>query len=203
VRRVGVDEAAELVDDGGVVVYPTETVYGAGADALDAGAVERVYEAKERPRDSPVSVAVADVADINNFAHLDGAAREFAEALLPGPVTPLVPRRDDVPDVVTAGGELVGVRVPDDETALALLRETGPLTSTSANVSGEPSVTRPDELGEFGDRADGVLDDGPRDSTGGAGSTVVDTTTWEVVREGAAYEEVADWMDENVSRNGP
>jgi L-threonylcarbamoyladenylate synthase len=197
-RRVTVEEAAELIDKGGVVVYPTETVYGVGADAFNEDAVRRVYDVKGRPHERPVSVAVAEVSEIESVARLDEEARRFTKELLPGPVTPLVPRRDGVPDVVTAGADLVGVRVPEDEVALGLLRETGPVTSTSANVSGEPSATRVGELGGFGDRVDGVIDDGPRDSTGGSGSTVVDTTTWEVVREGAAAERVRGYL----SRNG-
>jgi L-threonylcarbamoyladenylate synthase len=196
-RRVTVEEAADLIEKGGVVVYPTETVYGVGADAFNEDAVNRVYDVKGRPHERPVSVAVADVSDIDTVARLNDEARRFVEQLLPGPVTPLVPRRDDVPDVVTAGADLVGVRVPDDTVARRLLRETGPLTSTSANVSGEPSATRVEELGEFGDRVDGVIDDGPRESTGGEGSTVVDTTTWEVVREGAAAETVREYLSQN------
>ena len=197
-RRVTVEEASDTVARGGIVVYPTETVYGVGGDALNPAAVESVYEAKDRPRDKPVSVAVADVEGIEEVARLDGEARRFAERFLPGPVTLLVPRLEAVPDAVTAGGELVGVRVPDDEVALRLLRETGPVTSTSANISGEPSATSVEELGGFGDRVDGVIDDGPRDATGGVGSTVVDTTTWEVVREGADTDRVRDYL----SRNG-
>jgi L-threonylcarbamoyladenylate synthase len=197
-RRVTVEEAVELVDHGGVVVYPTETVYGVGGDAFNEDAVRRVYEVKGRPRERPVSVAVADTDDIEKVARLDDGARRLVDELLPGSVTPLVPVRNRVPEVVTAGGKLVGVRVPDDGTARRLLRRTGPLTSTSANVSGEPSVTSPQELGVFGDRVDGVIDDGSRDATGGVGSTVVDTTTWEVVREGAGAERVRGY----ISRNG-
>ncbi|MFP4174842.1 MAG: L-threonylcarbamoyladenylate synthase [Halobacteriales archaeon] len=196
-RRVTVEEAAKTVSRGGVVVYPTETVYGVGADAFNDEAVQRVYEVKERPRDKPVSVAVADTDSVDDVARLDEEARRFAEEFLPGPVTLLAPRRDAVPDPVTAGGELVGVRVPDDETALRLLRKTGALTSTSANISGEASATSVEELGEVGDRVDGVIDDGARDATGGEGSTVVDTTTWEVVREGTAVERVHDYLNRN------
>jgi L-threonylcarbamoyladenylate synthase len=197
-RRVSVEEAAELVERGGVVAYPTETVYGVGADAFNDDAVRRVYDVKSRPHDRPVSVAVADTESLEDVARLNEEARRFVEDLLPGPVTPLVPRRPELPDLVTAGSDVVGVRVPDDETALSLLGHTGPLTSTSANVSGEPAATSPDELGEFGDRLNGVVDDGPRESTGGVGSTVVDTAKWEIVREGTSEERVRDWLSRNV-----
>lgn len=197
-RRVSVEEAAELLECGGVVAYPTETVYGVGADAFNDDSVRRVYDVKSRPHDRPVSVAVADTESLEDLARLNEKSRRLIEDLLPGPVTPLVPRRPELPDLVTAGSDLVGVRVPDDETALRLLGQTGPLTSTSANVSGEPAATSPEELGEFGDRLDGVIDDGPRESTGGMGSTVLDTTTWEIVREGASEERVRDWLSRNV-----
>jgi len=196
--RVSVEKAAELVSEGGVVVYPTETVYGVGGDAFNEDAVRRVYKVKERPRERAVSVAVSDTAAAQEVARMSDQARDFVTEFLPGPVTPLLPRRRELPEVVTAGGELVGVRVPDDGTARTLLDQTGPLTSTSANRSGESAATRAEDLGELGDTVDGVIDDGPRESTGGVGSTVVDTTTWEVVREGAAADAVYDWLEANV-----
>lgn len=194
-ESLSTEEAVELVESGGVVVYPTDTVYGVGADALNPVAVERVYKIKERPTERPLSVAVATLEDIEEVARVPDEARHFVEEFLPGKVTPLLPRRRELPDIVTSG-ELVGVRIPADETARDFLVRTPPLTSTSANMSGEPPATHPDELGRLGDRVDGILDDGERT---GEPSTVVDTTTWEVVRKGAEYEEVSRWL----SRNAP
>lgn len=194
-RRVSVEEAATLVRSGGVVVYPTETVYGVGADAYNTNAVKRVYRIKERPMERPLSVAVGSVDNIEAVARPRGDAMEFAHEFLPGPVTPLLPRRQRVPEIVTSG-DLIGVRVPDDDTARSFIHSVGPITSTSANMSGEPPATRPDELGRLADRVDGVIDDGIRD---GDPSTVVDTTTWEIVRRGAAVERVEEW----ISRNAP
>jgi len=193
-NHVSVDETATLVRSGGVVVYPTETVYGVGADAYNTAAVERVYKIKERPRERPLSVAVGSVDNIEAVARPRGEALEFAREFLPGPVTPLLPRRRRVPEEVTSG-DLIGVRVPDDETALSLINATGPITSTSANMSGEPAATQPDELGRLADRVDGIIDDGVHD---GEPSTVVDTTNWEIVREGAEVERVRDWISRNV-----
>ena len=193
-KKVSVEEAATLVRSGGVVVYPTETVYGVGADAYNEAAVKRVYRIKERPTERPLSVAVGSVEHIEKVARPREDALEFAREFLPGPVTPLLPRRQRVPEIVTSG-DLIGVRVPDDEKALALVNSVGPITSTSANMSGEPPATRPDELGRLADRVDGIIDDGVRD---GKPSTVVDTTTWEVVREGAEVESVRDWLSRNV-----
>jgi L-threonylcarbamoyladenylate synthase len=193
-RRVSVEEAATLVRSGGVVVYPTETVYGVGADAYNETAVKRVYRVKERPRERPLSVAVGSVDNIEAVARPRDDALEFAREFLPGPVTPLLPRRQRVPEMVTSG-DLIGVRVPDDETARSFANSVGPVTSTSANMSGEPPATRPEELGRLADRVDGVIDGGVRD---GEPSTVVDTTTWNVVREGAEIERVRDWLSRNV-----
>lgn len=192
--KVSVDEAVTLVRSGGVVVYPTETVYGVGADAYNTAAVKRVYKIKERPRERPLSVAVGSVDHIETVARPRGEALEFAREFLPGPVTPLLPRRQRVPEEVTSG-DLIGVRVLDDETARSFIDSTGPVTSTSANMSGEPPATHPDELGRLADRVDGIIDDGVRD---GEPSTVVDTTTWEIVREGAEVESVRDWLSRNV-----
>lgn len=192
--KVSVDEAVTLVRSGGVVVYPTETVYGVGADAYNTAAVKRVYKIKERPRERPLSVAVGSVDNIETVARPREEALKFAHKFLPGPVTPLLPRRQRVPEEVTSG-DLIGVRVPDDETALSLINATGPITSTSANMSGEPAATRTDELGRLADRVDGIIEDGVRD---GEPSTVVDTTTWEIVREGADVESVRDWISRNV-----
>jgi len=194
-ESLSIDDAAELVESGGVVVYPTDTVYGVGADALNPVAVERVYKIKERPTERPLSVAVATLDDIEEVAHVPDDARGFVEEFLPGGVTPLLPRKRELPDIVTSG-DLVGVRIPDDKESREFLEETPPLTSTSANMSGEPAATHPDELGRLGDRVDGILDDGDRT---GEPSTVVDTTTWGVVRKGAEYEEVSRWL----SRNAP
>ncbi|MDZ7687183.1 MAG: L-threonylcarbamoyladenylate synthase [Halobacteriales archaeon] len=193
-RRVSVDEAVTLVNSGGVVVYPTETVYGVGADAYNPTAVKRVYRIKERPTERPLSVAVGTIDNIEAVARPRGDAMEFAREFLPGPVTPLLPRRQRVPEEVTSG-DLIGVRVPDDETALSLINASGPITSTSANMSGEPAATVPEELGRLAERVDGVVDDGVRD---GEPSTVVDTTTWEVLREGAEVERVRDWISRNA-----
>ncbi len=191
-----VADAAAAVRDGDLVVFPTETVYGLGADALDPDAVGRVFEAKERSRDKPISLAVPDVDTA--VEHTEPTEREerFMRAFLPGPVTVVVERGPDVPDVLTAGRERVGVRVPDHDVALDLAEAAGtPITATSANVSGNPSATRVDELDErIRERAVAVVDDG--ETEGGTGSTVVDVEAGELLREGAIADEVRAWLAE-------
>lgn len=181
--RPEVRRAAELLREGELVVYPTDTLYGLGADATDPDAVDRVYWAKGRPRDDPVSVATS--LDAVDRVADTGDHRDAVEALLPGPVTILLPARDGLAPPLARDGK-VGIRVPDDPVALDLLELAPPVTATSANRSGDPPLRVP--RGEFVREMDYVLDDGPRS---GDPSTVYDAATGEVVREGAlAPEEV-------------
>jgi L-threonylcarbamoyladenylate synthase len=190
-----VDDAAAAAREGRLVVYPTETVYGLGADALDADAVAAVFDAKRRDRSEPVSMAVPSVDAALEHVRPSDRAERFMRALLPGPVTVVVERGPAVPDALTAGRDRVGVRVPDDETALALLEQTPPLTATSANVSGRPSARRPADVDpEIRDAAAVVLDAG---ETPGGGSTVVDPDAGEIIREGAAADGVRAYLDEH------
>ncbi|WP_137284128.1 L-threonylcarbamoyladenylate synthase [Halorussus salinisoli] len=187
-----IERAATAIRDGELVVYPTETVYGLGANALSEEAIERVFEAKRRSRDDPVSLAVPDVESALEYVHATDREERFVREFLPGPVTVLCRKRECVPDVLTGGRERVGVRVPDHEVALDLLREVAPVTSTSANVSGRPSATRVADLDdEIRDAASMVLDGG---ETGGTGSTVVDVESGEIHRRGANADEVAAWL---------
>lgn len=184
-------DAAAAVRDGGLVVYPTETVYGLGADALDAHAVEGVFAAKGRDRDEPVSMAVPDVETAREYTRPTERELAFMRAFLPGPATVVVERREAVPDVLVAGRDRVGIRVPDHELALDLLAETGPLTATSANVSGNPSARTVGDLDAISERADVVLDGG---ETGGTGSTVVDVRAGTIHRRGAMADEIEAWL---------
>jgi L-threonylcarbamoyladenylate synthase len=189
-----VDDAAAAVRGRELVVYPTETVYGLGADALDATAVERVFEAKGRERDKPVSMAVPDVATAREYTRVSERELAFMREFLPGPVTVAVERRDAVPDVLVAGRDRVGVRIPDHDLALELLAETGPLTATSANISGHPSARSVDTLDAIRERAAVVLNDG--ETEGGTGSTVVDVDAGTIHRRGAHADAVESWLED-------
>ena len=186
------DRAARAISDGDLVVYPTETVYGLGADALDATAVERVFDAKDRDRSKPVSMAVPDVETAAEYTVLTDREREFMNEFLPGPVTVVVEAGPQVPDVLTAGRERVGIRIPDHDVALELLAHTGPITATSANLSGTGSVRTPANLGSrIRDHTAVVLDGG---TTPGGGSTVVDVTAAEIHRRGQDADAVTEWL---------
>ena len=189
----GIDRAADAIRDGRLVVYPTETVYGLGGDALDPAAVEALFAAKGRDRENPVSMALPSVEAALEYTAPTARERRFMHEFLPGPVTVVVERGERVPDVLTAGRDRVGVRVPDHETALSLLDAVAPVTATSANVSGRPSARTPADVdSEIRERAAVVLDGG---ETPGGGSTVVDVTAGEIHRRGCLAEEITAWLD--------
>ena len=186
--------ATDVLRRGELVVYPTETVYGLGADALDADAVERVFEVKGRDRSKPISMAVPDVETALKYVEPTARERRFLDEFLPGPVTVVLERREAVPDALTASRDRVGLRVPDHEIALGLLERIAPLTSTSANVSGRPSVRHvPDLDPEIREAVAAIIDGG---ETPGGGSTVVDVEAGEIIRRGAMAERVEAWLAE-------
>lgn len=171
-------EAARVLRGGGLVAFPTETVYGLAANALDASAVARIFAAKGRPANNPLIVHVGDAAGVREVAaDWPAFAQRLAERFWPGPLTLVLPRRDLVPDIVTAKGPTVAVRVPAHPVAQALLRAVAlPLAAPSANRSTELSPTRAEHvLRGLEGRIDLVLDGGP--TVGGIESTVLDVTT--------------------------
>lgn len=185
------ERATTAVSTGGLVVYPTETVYGLGADALDTEAIDRVYRAKQRPPSKPLSLGVSSVEDIQTYATLSKTEAAFCDRFLPGPVTVLLERRPIVPDVLVGGRSRVGIRIPAHDIALQLLRRCGPLTATSANLSGQPSATRIQDIDQSILSQSVVLDDG---ETQGTESTVVNVSTGEISRRGALANEIEEWV---------
>lgn len=171
-------EAAGLIAAGEVVAFPTETVYGLGADGLNAEAVAKIFAAKGRPADNPLILHIADAEQINVLtAGLNANARALMETFWPGPLTIVVPRSDIVPNIVTAGLDTVAVRMPSHPVAAALIQAAGcPIAAPSANVSGKPSPTNAKDVAEdMTGKIAGILDGG---SCGiGVESTVVDTTS--------------------------
>jgi L-threonylcarbamoyladenylate synthase len=181
-------EAIDVLRRGGLVGLPTDTVYGL-AVALDAPeAIERLFAAKGRPPDKAIVLLVADVGQAERTGLFGSAARALAAAAWPGALTLVVARRPEVrlPDILTAGGSTIGLRLPGHGTPRALARALGPLPVTSANRSGEPDLLNaPGVSIELGDGLDLILDGGP--ATGGTPSTVVRCDGWdtEVLRVGA------------------
>jgi L-threonylcarbamoyladenylate synthase len=172
-----VRRAAGVVRAGGLVAFPTETVYGLGANALDPAAVRRIFDAKGRPAANPLIVHVADADQVPAVAaDWPAPAARLAARFWPGPLTLVIPKGAAVPDIVTAGGPTVAVRCPNHPIARALIREAGvPLAAPSANRSTQLSPTRAEHvLKGLDGRIDMVLDGGP--CPGGIESTVVDVT---------------------------
>jgi L-threonylcarbamoyladenylate synthase len=190
-----VERAVRAVGAGDLVVYPTETVYGLGGDALDADAVEGVYATKERPRENPLSMGVPDIETALEHVAAGDRERAFMREFLPGPVTVVCEKRPHVPDALTAGRDRVGVRIPDHNLALALFAAADtPVTATSANLSGTGSVRRVADLSPaVRERVAVTLDGG---ETPGGGSTVVDVGREELHRRGPLADRVEAWLAE-------
>jgi L-threonylcarbamoyladenylate synthase len=169
------ERGARILRGGGLVAMPTETVYGLGANALDRAAVERIFAAKQRPAWDPVIVHISDLAMLEGLvASVPEAARKLIDAFWPGPLTLLLPRTSAVPDVLTAGRPLVGVRMPAHPVALELIRRAGvPVAAPSANTFGHISPTTAGHvLDDLDGRIDAVVDAGP--TLHGVESTVLD-----------------------------
>ena len=159
-----ISSVADVLRSGGVAAVPTETVYGLAADGRNAGAVRKLYEVKGRPPQKPVSLLVPGLEACEELCEeLPPDAVKLAEAFWPGPLTIVVKKSAAVPDIVTAGGDTVGLRCPLHSLTLQLLREFGgPLATPSANLSGMPSPKSASEvLGALGGRIPYILDGGP------------------------------------------
>ncbi len=167
--------AANVLKRGGLIAFPTETVYGLGANGLDESAVKSIYLAKGRPSDNPLILHIASLGQVFDLCRqVSLAAQVLMEKFWPGPLTLVLPRMSHIPDVATGGLDTVAVRMPDHPVALALIRAAGvPVAAPSANRSGYPSPTQAKHvLDDLGGRIDGIIDAGP---TGvGLESTVLD-----------------------------
>ena len=177
--------AIEILKAGSLVAFPTDTVYGVGTLAFNGKAVESIYAAKDRPIEKAIPVLIGDSEDLEKVCiNISDSARRLAARFWPGPLTILVPKRADLPESVSSTST-VGVRVPDHDVARALLRATGPMAVTSANISGRQSpVTAKEVYEQLGGRVDLIIDAGK--TPGGVPSTLVDCTASEltVLREG-------------------
>jgi L-threonylcarbamoyladenylate synthase len=170
-------KAGSIVREGGTVIFPTETVYGLGANALDANAVKKIFEAKGRPSDNPLIVHVADYDGILPLvSEVNDRAKALIKHFMPGPITIIMKRSEAIPDEVTAGLDTVGIRMPSHKIASRFIKLTGiPIAAPSANISGKPSPTRAEHvIHDMDGKVDAIIADGP--SGVGVESTVVDVT---------------------------
>ncbi len=169
--------AAEIIRSGGLVAIPTETVYGLGANGLDETAVAKIFEAKGRPQDNPLILHLSGPEEIEQFCHhIPQKAYDLAEKFWPGPLTIVLPARDNVPRRTTGGLSTVAVRCPDCDVTREIIRLAGvPLAAPSANISGKPSTTTAEHVRHDHDgKIDAIVDGGP--CRVGVESTIVDLT---------------------------
>ena len=198
----GTGSAAEIICAGGLVAVPTETVYGLAGNGMDVKAVEKIYEVKGRPAIKPLSLMVASPEEIGRYAvNVPEAAKALAEKFWPGPLTIVLKANPDIPEIVRAGGDTIGLRCPDHALTLKALREAGvPFAAPSANLSGAPSPkTAGDVLKVFDGVIDAVIDGGA--CTLGRESTILDMSKkpYRVLRQGALPEEsISDALVENM-----
>jgi L-threonylcarbamoyladenylate synthase len=168
-----IEHAAALIRDGGLVVIPTETVYGLGGDATNPLSAQKIYAAKGRPSDNPLIIHVSDPRDAEKYAFTNELYYKLAKAFMPGPLTVILPKRDTVPYETTGGLETVAIRCPSNPVAGAIIRAAGvPIAAPSANISGRPSATAVKYvIDDFDGRVDMIVDGG--ESEIGLESTIV------------------------------
>lgn len=167
--------AIQILKKGGLVAFPTDTVYGVGALAFDGKAVESIYQAKDRPAEKAIPVLIGETDDLQKIAsQVPEMARKLAARFWPGPLTLVIPKRPELPEAVSST-DTVAVRIPDHEVARELLRKAGPMAVTSANISSQPSPSTADEVfAQLGGRIALIIDGGI--APGGLPSTLVDCT---------------------------
>jgi len=179
------NEAEKILKNGGVVIFPTETVYGIGALASSESAVKRIFEVKKRPYGKPLQILISDISQVNQFAsEISNKAKEVMKKYWPGPLTLIFKKKPKVSDIITSSGNTVGLRMPKNSTILKLIKEVGPIAASSANISGQPDPISPEEVKIEAD----LLLDGGRCKIGQA-STVVDVSVDPplVLREGKIH----------------
>lgn len=181
-----ISHAAEDIAAGKLIVYPTETVYGIGADVFNQKAVKKTFMVKNRPFDMPLSVAVTDKNMVEDIAEINENAEKLIDTFLPGPLTIIIKKKSTVSDMLTSGSDKVGIRIPDNPIALELARRCGPIVATSANLHSHKDATSVETaIDELGDNISTYLDSG--ESTLSKPSTIVwlNGNEVEIIRQGA------------------
>lgn len=194
------EPAAEIIKKGGIVAFPTETVYGLGGNALDPNAAEKIYKAKGRPSDNPLIVHLSTYENAGIYCHTNKQFFEIAEAFMPGPITIVLKKRRFIPDSVTGGLDTVGIRVPSNQIARELIELSGvPIAAPSANLSGKPSPTSFRHVyNDLNGRVDAIIDGGSCDF--GVESTIIklDGKEIKLLRPGAVTTEMLSLFSDNI-----
>jgi L-threonylcarbamoyladenylate synthase len=182
----GLPKCVEVLEDGGVIVFPTETLYGLGVDIGNEKAIDRLMDLKGRPKDMPIAIAVADIDQVKPLAEISELGMRILSNCLPKPITVLLKAKESVEKKLLGGSDKIGFRFPDHKITLAITKGFGPITATSANIHGGPNPVSIDKVIEqFGDNVDIYIDTGRCQL--GEPSTVIDTTgdTIKIIRHGA------------------
>lgn len=167
-------EPAQIIKNGGIVIFPTETVYGIGTNGLDEKAIKKLYEIKKRPLNKPISLLVDSIEMVNKIAkNITEVEYKLMERFFPGPLTIILEKRDIIPDILTSNTNTVGIRMPSGEIALKLIKLAGvPIATSSSNISGKPSGTNINDIKkDFEGKVDCFIDNG--ESEIGIPSTVI------------------------------
>lgn len=200
----GIDEGARILNEGGLVVFPTETVYGLGANAFDPDAVAKIFKAKGRPQDNPLIVHISSLEQVKDIAaEIPEEFYKLAQRFMPGPLTVILKKSDKIPYIVTAGGETVGIRMPKNVYTRELISNSHPLAAPSANRSKHISPTTAQHVYEdLRGEVELILDDGPCEV--GIESTVLDLTVDvpTILRPGAVTADMLLDIVGAVSQNG-
>ena len=196
-------EVARTIRQGGIAVFPTETVYGIGTNGLKENSVKRLYEVKQRPLNKPISLLVNGINMINEIAQeITDLEKTLIKEFFPGLLTIILKKKDTVPNIVTANSNMVGVRMPSNEIALKLIEYTGvPIATPSANMSGKPSGTNMEDImKDFEGKVDYFIDDGP--SKIGISSTIVQVIDGvpHILRQGKITEEQINKVKEKMKK---
>lgn len=172
------NEICDVIQKGGIVAFPTETVYGVGIHFNDEEALERLMEAKNRDYSKAITLMVADKKDISQYAYISPQAQKMIDQFMPGMITLIFKKKESVRDSMTNGKSTIGIRIPDSEFVLSLLKKVGPMLVTSANLSQHPNTTSTQEvLNQLDGRIDLVVDGKTSDNIA---STVVDVSQDEI-----------------------
>lgn len=203
--QLQIEKGISILKQGGLVAYPTDTVYGLGACVILPQSVERVYRVKDRPRKMPFPWLLADTSDIAKITEtISPEAQLLIDRFLPGSLTLVLPKSKSLPDEITAGTGTIAFRIPDHPVPQTLIKELGtPIIGTSANISGKPSPLTADEVKEqLGDSIDLVIDGGR--CPGGKESTIIDLSGEKPVllREGAISKEEIESVIDNIVLKG-
>lgn len=178
VNEESLKESADIIKSGGIVAFPTETVYGLGADALNPNAIEKIFLAKGRPNDNPLIIHIHNISVLDKYVkEIPSVLTMLSKLYMPGPLTVVLKKKDIIPNNVTAGLDTVAVRIPDNEIALKLIEYSNtPIAAPSANISGRPSPTMYEHVvSDLFGKADAIINGGK--TRIGLESTVLDLTT--------------------------